>query len=213
VVVPPLGFLSELALLGRKHGALLVADEIWTGLGRAGSWLRSTADGAAPDLVCLGKGLGGELPISAVIGRRDVMAAWRREQEVVHTSTHAGAPLSCATALATLDVLGREGLPERAARVGAEFQRQLARALDGTAVRVRSAGLMLGVDFGPRPGAAVEASRSLLERGFLATTGGGGREVLVLTPPLTIAEHLLAAAVPAVAAAVRGVLAPEGGSE
>ncbi len=68
---------------------------------------------------------------------------------------------------------------------------------------VRGRGLMLGVDFGPHPGAAVMAVRALLERGFLATTGGGQREVLVLTPPLTIAEPLLAAATPAIAEAVR----------
>jgi 4-aminobutyrate aminotransferase / (S)-3-amino-2-methylpropionate transaminase / 5-aminovalerate transaminase len=207
VVVPPPGFLAELSALAAKHGALFVADEIWTGLGRAGSWLRVAAEGVVPDLVCLGKGLGGGLPISALIGRREVMAAWRREEEVVHTSTHAGAPLACATALATLDALGREGLPERAARVGAEFQQDLKGALGAADVRVRGAGLMLAVDFGARPGAAVAAVRSLLERGFLATTGGGGREVLVLTPPLTIAEHLLAAAVPAVVSAVEAVLA------
>jgi 4-aminobutyrate aminotransferase/(S)-3-amino-2-methylpropionate transaminase len=207
VVVPPRGFLAELAELAGKHGALFVADEIWTGLGRAGSWLRVAAEGVRPDLVCLGKGLGGGLPISAVVGRREVMAAWRREEEVVHTSTHAGAPLACATALATLDLIGREGLPERAATLGGDFQRELASALGAAGVRVRGAGLMIGVDFGARPGAAVAATKSLLERGFLATTGGGGREVLVLTPPLTIAERLLAAAVPAVVSAVEGVLA------
>jgi 4-aminobutyrate aminotransferase-like enzyme len=64
---------------------------------------------------------------------------------------------------------------------------------------------MLGVDFGARPGAAVTAVRALLERGYLATTGGGGREVLVLTPPLTIAEPLLAAATAAIAEAVREI--------
>lgn len=204
VIVPPAGFLRDLAELAREHGAPLVADEIWTGLGRAGAWLRSTTEGVTPDLICLGKGLGGGLPLSAVVGRRDVMAAWQRDEEVVDTSTYAGAPLACATGLATLDTLGREKLPERAERLGTAWRAELAAALGaGHGVTVRGAGFMLGVDFGARPGAAVMAVRALLERGFLASTGGGQREVLVLTPPLTIAEPLLAAATEAVAEAVR----------
>ncbi|HEX6274087.1 MAG TPA: aminotransferase class III-fold pyridoxal phosphate-dependent enzyme, partial [Polyangiaceae bacterium] len=111
VVLPPEGFLPELAALAARHGALFVADEIWTGLGRSGALLRSLATGVVPDLVCLGKGLGGALPLSAVVGRGSAMQAWRREEEVVHTSTYAGAPLAAATALATLDVLEREALP------------------------------------------------------------------------------------------------------
>jgi 4-aminobutyrate aminotransferase/(S)-3-amino-2-methylpropionate transaminase len=213
VIVPPVGFLGELWRLASEQEVLLVVDEIWTGLGRAGAWLRCSGEGVAPDLICLGKGLGGGLPLSAVVGRRGVMAAWQREQEVVDTSTFAGAPLACATALATLDTLGREKLPERAEKVGDAWRAELVRALaaaglDGSktsrrSVTVRGAGLMLGIDFGPHPGAAVMAMRALLERGFLATTGGGQREVLVLTPPLTIAEPLLAAATEAVVEAVQ----------
>jgi 4-aminobutyrate aminotransferase/(S)-3-amino-2-methylpropionate transaminase len=203
VLVPPPGFLSGLAALAKEHGALLVADEIWTGLGRAGSWLRSVSERVRPDLVCLGKGLGGGLPLSAVIGRRSVMAAWQRAEEVVDTSTFAGAPLACATGLATLDALGREKLPERAERLGDTWRAELTGALASKPVTVRGAGLMLGIDFGARPGAAVMAVRALLERGFLATTGGGRREVLVLTPPLTIAESLLGVATEAIVEAVR----------
>lgn len=204
VVVPPAGFLAELGRLAREHGALFIADEIWTGLGRSGAWLRSVADGARPDLICLGKGLGGGLPLSAVVGRRSLMAAWQRVEEVVETSTFAGAPLACATALATLDALGREKLVERSARLGAAWLAELAGALRGVGhVEVRGAGLMLGVDLSAHRGAAVAAVRSLLERGYLATTGGGGREVVVLTPPLTIAERQLEAATGALVEAVR----------
>jgi len=204
VLVPPAGFLRELATLAAERGALLVADEIWTGLGRTGSWLRSVSDGVTPDLFCLGKGLGGGLPLSAVVGRRALMAAWQRVEEVVDTSTFAGAPLACATALATLATLSRDKLVERSAALGTTWHDAVAAAVSGVpGVTVRGAGLMLGVDIGQRPGAAVAAVRALLERGFLATTGGGKREVLVLTPPLTIAEPLLAAATEAVAEAVR----------
>jgi 4-aminobutyrate aminotransferase/(S)-3-amino-2-methylpropionate transaminase len=192
-VVPPAGFLRELGELAHAQGALLIADEVWTGLGRSGKMLYSSADDGHPDLVCLGKGLGGGLPISACIGRDDVMAAWRRDAEVVHTSTFAGAPLAAATAITTLDVLSRERLAERAADVGGRFLEALRTRLEhlpGIA-EVRGAGLMLGIDLGERPGAAVKVQQALLRKGWLVSTGGGRREVVVLTPPLNIAEPLL----------------------
>ena len=193
VVVPPANFLAELGALARKHGALLVADEIWTGLGRAGAMLRSVSDGVVPDVVCLGKGLGGGLPLSACIGSEAVMSAWQRDAEVVHTSTFAGAPLSCATAIATLDVISREKLVSRSAEVGARFLATLRDALDGVrGVReVRGAGMMIGVDLGQRPGAGAALMQGLLREGYIVSTGGGAREIVVLTPPLTIAEPLL----------------------
>jgi 4-aminobutyrate aminotransferase / (S)-3-amino-2-methylpropionate transaminase / 5-aminovalerate transaminase len=205
VIEPPAGFLEALAAAARERGALLVADEIWTGLGRSGKMLCS-AD-ARPDLICLGKGLGGGLPLSAVLGRREVMAAWQRSEEVVHTSTFAGAPLACAAGLATLDVLRRERLAERADHVGAIFRRHLTDALGGLpGVRVRGRGLMLGVELDAKPGTGGEAMRQLLEQGYLTTSGGRARECLVLTPPLTIAEPLLEAATHAVATTLRALL-------
>lgn len=193
VVVPPAEFVRELGRLASDHGALLVADEVWTGLGRAGRWLFSSAGGFVPDVLCLGKGLGGGLPLSAAVGRQEVMQAWRREQEVVHTSTFAGAPILCSTGIATLDVLAREQLPERAAELGGRW---LAALSDVTAqrapgVKVRGSGLMVGIELGDETGAASELQLALLRRGYVTTTGGGRRETLVLTPPLTIAEHLL----------------------
>lgn len=206
VVVPPPGFLPELARATREAGALLVADEIWTGLGRAGALLRSAS--VLPDLVCLGKGLGGGLPVSAVLGKKDVMASWRRPAEVVHTSTFAGAPLADATALATLDVLSRERLPERAAVVGARFVERLERALahHPSGTTVRGAGLMVGLDLGGKAGAGARLMRALLARGYITTTGGGRREVLVLTPPLIIAEELLEGFVQALGPALEEAL-------
>jgi len=128
----------------------------------------------------------------------------QRAEEVVDTSTFAGAPLACATALATLDTLAREKLVERSARLGTAWREAVRAAVGGVrGVAVRGAGLMLGVDLGAHEGAAVRVVRALLERGFLATTGGGKREVLVLTPPLTVAEAQLEAATAAVADAVR----------
>jgi 4-aminobutyrate aminotransferase/(S)-3-amino-2-methylpropionate transaminase len=203
-VVPPPGFMHGLCDLCSEYGAVSIADEVWTGLGRSGALLYSASQGAVFDLICLGKGLGGGLPLSACIGKRSVMAAWRRAPEVVHTSTFAGAPLAAATALATLDTLERERLVERSEKLGERFRSELAEALGGSGAVVRGAGLMIGIDLGPRPGAAFAMQERLLEHGYIATTGGGAREVLVLTPPLTIAESLLAA--PELRAAVVGSL-------
>jgi 4-aminobutyrate aminotransferase/(S)-3-amino-2-methylpropionate transaminase len=193
-IVPPDDFMPELVHLARSAGALVVADEIWTGLGRAGRWLYSSSDRVAADLICLGKGLGGGLPISACVGTAAVMRAWCREPEVVHTSTFAGAPLACATALATLDQIERDGLIERSARLGEEWRRELARRLERHGgVTVRGAGLMLGVDLGQHGVSAAQVAQALLGRGFITSTGGGGREVLVLTPALTVTEAQLEA--------------------
>jgi 4-aminobutyrate aminotransferase/(S)-3-amino-2-methylpropionate transaminase len=155
--------------------------------------LYSAANGLNADLICLGKGLGGGLPLSACLGRGEVMQSWQREPEVVHTSTFAGAPLACATALATLDALSREGCIERSRDVGHRWLDELRMTLTNVrSVRdVRGAGLMLGIDLGNQPGSASAVQRQLLERGWITSTGGGQREVLVLTPPLNVAEQLL----------------------
>lgn len=201
VVAPPTGFLGELQRLAKAHGSLLIADEIWTGLGRAGSWLSAVAEGVVPDLFCLGKGLGGGLPISAVVGSSEVMQSWRREAEVVHTATFAGAPLAASAAIATLNVLSREDLPERAANLGARYAAELRAAVAGAAqVRdVRGRGFMLGIDLGDRPGAASQLMRRLLQAGYITSTGGGQREVLVLTPALNIDQSVLFSSIPVIA--------------
>lgn len=197
VVVPPPGFLEELKSLAGQHGALLVADEIWTGLGRSGEMLASVAQGVTPDVICLGKGLGGGLPISACIGKEEVMSAWRREEEVVHTSTFAGAPLACATAIATLDILHRDRLVQRAQELGGWFGQQLQRVCEAVAPTsvARGQGLMWGIELGQTRsgGAAVRLMQTLLEAGYIVSTGGGSRDVMVLTPSLAIGENQLEA--------------------
>jgi 4-aminobutyrate aminotransferase/(S)-3-amino-2-methylpropionate transaminase len=208
-VVPPPSFLPELAKLARRAGALLVADEIWTGLGRTGHMFASMATGVVPDLLCLGKGLGGGLPISACLGSDEIMQAWRRKpaEEVVHTATFHGAPLACAAALATLETLREEQLYERAAWIGEVAQRALVElfaAMPGRSpgagpiggFAVRGAGLMIGIQVGTAA-IALALQRALLAAGWLVTTGGMSSEVLVLTPPLVISSTLLEAFVAA----------------
>jgi 4-aminobutyrate aminotransferase/(S)-3-amino-2-methylpropionate transaminase len=184
-VVPPPGWLAAVASLTREAGALLVVDEVWTGLGRSGSWLRSEAEGVAPDVVCLGKGLGGGMPISACVASRAAMGGWAFS-EVIHTSTHAGAPLGCAAALAVLEALREEGLVERSRAVGEEARSTLRAQLAHPSVRdVRGAGLMIGIELDSAR-AALGACRALLRRGFVVVTGGLDGATLTLTPPLTV---------------------------
>ena len=192
-IVPPDTFLTRLVELSHEHGALCVFDEIWTGLGRCGAFSYAQALGLLPDIVCFGKGLGGGLPLSACVAPVRVMQAWQRDEEVVHTSTFAGAPLAACAAARLLTILERDRLIERSLRLGESWLTSLRERLGvlPTVKAVRGRGLMIGIDLGPTPGIAVEAAARLLRCGWITSTGGGTREVLVLTPPLTIAESLL----------------------
>jgi 4-aminobutyrate aminotransferase/(S)-3-amino-2-methylpropionate transaminase len=186
----PDGFLAALTARCRARGALLVVDEILTGLGRTGARWLSVALGAEPDLVCVGKALGGGLPVSACLGRAEAMAAWGDPWgEAIHTGTFFGHPLGCAAALAALDVIEDEALAARATELGARFSTKLASA---TGRRVTGAGLMLGVRFdraGDRP--VLDLVARLLARGYLALPAGSDARTLQLAPPLTIDEALL----------------------
>ena len=192
-VVPPPEWLPWLARRCRDHGALLVCDEIWTGLGRSGAWLASTRAGVTPDIVCLGKGLGGGWPISACIGSARVMESWGAHGgTTIHTATHFGAPPACAAALATLDALESGRLDARAEDVGARWQERLRETTAGHGVAsVRGRGLMVGLALEGGAARAQAVLRRLLRMGYLVLTGGPAADVLTLTPPLTVDEGLL----------------------
>lgn len=207
VYVPPAGFLAGLREIATRTGALLVADEIWTGLGRSGAILRSVEDGVVPDVVCLGKGLGGGLPMSACIGKGAVMEAWRSPKgvapelaeaglhgEAIHTATHFGNPLACATSIAVLDTIFGQKLHLRAREEGEAFVAMLREACGPeTKVReIRGQGLMVGIEVEGGAQRGLGLARDLLMTGWLVLTGGRG-DVLTLTPPLTIPRALLTA--------------------
>jgi 4-aminobutyrate aminotransferase / (S)-3-amino-2-methylpropionate transaminase / 5-aminovalerate transaminase len=191
-VVPPDSFVKGVAELARANGALLIADEIWTGLGRAGSMVRTAKIGVTADILCFGKGLGGGLPISACVASGEIMAAWASAPDVIHTSTHAGSPLACAAAIATLDGLRFKRLVVRAQEVGDRVQDALRAELASVAgvVAVRGAGLMIGIEFASGD-LALRTARGLFSRGYLSLTGGQRSEVLTLTPALNIGEERL----------------------
>jgi 4-aminobutyrate aminotransferase-like enzyme len=194
-IFPPEGWLTAVAGACRTRRALLVVDEILTGFGRTGSWFAVEAEGVRPDLLCCGKALGGGLPIAAVVGRAEVMAAWARPGEALHTSTFLGHPLACAAALACLEVMRRERLPERALALGRVVSRHAHGWRESrSAVRaVRGRGLLWGVELAS---AKVAASwvRAALARGVLVLAGGPRGQVVQITPPLTITPPLLEAA-------------------
>ena len=196
VRIPPRGFLADLAGVTRAEGALLVADEIFTGMGRTGSLFGCDHDGVVADLICLGKALGGGMPLSACCGPRVVMDAWPPSTgEAIHTSTFLGHPLSCAGGLGFLAVLEAEDLVGRARRLGEHALAYLKAELAGSerVVEVRGRGLMLGVELrtrgGEAPAAAVTARA--LDRGLIVLPAGRCGEVVELTPPATLTREEL----------------------
>ncbi len=195
--LPPPGFLAELRSIANEFDALLIADEIYTGLGRTGTWLACEHWGVEPDIVALGKTLGGGFPISVCVGKRDVMAAWPASPgEAIHTSTHLGNPQGCAAALAVLSELEAAALPERACALGSECLRLLQQRLGGCAqvVSVRGLGLLIGIELA-NSARARQIARTALEHGWILLGEGPRGDVLALTPPLTIAADVLMAGI------------------
>jgi 4-aminobutyrate aminotransferase / (S)-3-amino-2-methylpropionate transaminase / 5-aminovalerate transaminase len=210
----PRGLLPALSTLCRQHGALLIADEIFTGFGRTGQRFAVEEDGVVPDILLVGKALAGGLPISAAIGSEAAMGAWRgHPAPALHTSTFLGHPLAAAAAHTVLDIFAREDLVGRAARLGAVFQRRLGAALLGLpgVAAVRGRGLLAGIVLAnPETGApdgerALRVMGELAARGVLVLTAGAEGEVIELSPPLVISEAELEEGITALAGALAAV--------
>ncbi len=191
-IVPPRGYLVGLRALCDELGIVMIVDEIFTGFGRTGAWFAVDRHQIVPDILCIGKAMGSGIPISAAIGRSEVMDAWPPSSgEALHTSTYLGNPLGCAAALATIDELERLQLPARAAELGARFGPRL-EALRSSAgvVDVRGCGLMWGVELGDAA-AAFAVVKGALKRGVIVSQSGHSGETIAITPPLTIGENAL----------------------
>ncbi len=201
-VVPPWSWLRGLRSLCDRHGLVLIFDEIYTGFGRTGRWFAAEHAEVIPDVMCVGKALGGGAPISAAIGRPSVMEAWGNSRgESIHTSTFLGNPLSCAMALASLEVIEEEGLVERSRVLGAWLRDELeALREDIPGIGpIRGEGLMLGLplldEAGQPDGArALALMADLREVGFLIMPSGVYGHVLGFAPPLVIQQSQLAMA-------------------
>jgi len=194
--VPPPEFLPMLRRLCDEHKALLIVDEIYTGFGRTGKWFACEHGGVIPDIICLGKALTGGFPLSACIGRADVMdAAWPiSEGEAIHTSTYLGHPVGCAMALAQIAEIERLQLVEQSATLGRAL---LAALTEITSPRLtlsaRGLGLMVGLEIRISDATAASAEtvgiiKEMLHRGYILLPEGEWANVISLTPPLTISE-------------------------
>ncbi len=207
VLLPPAGWLAELRRSTAAHGTLLVLDEIFTGFGRTGRLFAGPPElPSPPDLLCCGKALGGGLPIAAVLGRAEVMAAWSAAGEARHTATFVAHPLACAAALAALDILAAERLVARAARLGRGLGRRLAAWPERYPAvwAVRGRGLLWGIELaGPR--AAADLVAGALARGVVLLAGGPEGRVAQIVPPLVISERQLGAALAALEAVAAGL--------
>jgi 4-aminobutyrate aminotransferase-like enzyme len=215
--VPPPEFLPLLRRLCDEHKALLVVDEIYTGFGRTGKWFACEHSGVAPDIICLGKALTGGFPLSACVGRADVMeAAWPASRgEAIHTSTFLGNPVGCAMALAQINEIAEGKLPERAAKLGEFLMSELSKvhppslgsgATSGpkSNVTARGLGLMAGLDFrlangAPDGATAMRVVKAMLRQGFILLPEGEHGNVVSFTPPLTISKAQLAETIAALA--------------
>lgn len=191
-ILPPKGYLAHLRRFCDQRGILLIVDEIYTGFGRTGYWFACEAEAVVPDIICIGKAMGGGFPISAAVARPQVMDVWPRSTgEALHTSTYLGNPMGCAAALATIDELERRHLPKRARDLGELLGSRLERLLaHESVVAVRGRGMMWGVQLR----SAQEAYRlvkRVLARGVILLQAGPTGDVLSITPPLVIGESVL----------------------
>jgi 4-aminobutyrate aminotransferase len=187
-VVAPTEFLQELRRICDKHGILLVDDEVQAGMGRTGKWWSIEHSGVQPDMVCIAKGIASGMPLSVVITKADIMD-WVPGS---HASTFGGNPVCIAAALATLDVLGREGM-KNAAEVGAYVMKRLSAWPEKHPIvgDVRGRGLMIGVEIvkdkeakTPAPELRDRIVLLAFERGILLL--GAGPNSIRLSPPLVV---------------------------
>jgi 4-aminobutyrate aminotransferase-like enzyme len=210
VVIPPDGFLAGVRELCDRHGAVLIFDEIQSGFGRTGRPWAADHWSVVPDLMTVGKGIGGGMAVSAVVGREAFMRHWRPG---THTSTFMGNAVNLAAGRAAIGVFRDERLAERSAVAGGRLLDGLRTALAGEphVGEIRGLGLFVGIDVvhdrdshepEPRRTAAIRASA--FERGVIVGVGGHADHVLKLCPPLTIDERILDVAVEITVDAIKG---------
>jgi len=187
VRVPPPGFLSALRDICSRHDIVFIADEIYCGCFRTGTFLASESDGVAPDIVCLGKALGGGFPISVAMMRGDVAAAVASSNgEAVHTSTFMGWPVSCQAAIASIVALERMAPAARAGTIEARVRQKGDLWVErfDFIQGIRGRGAMLGIEV--TPGTAMTIAAHALQNGVIVLPEGCGNDVVALTPPLPI---------------------------
>ena len=209
VIVPRAGYLAGLRELCDRSGALLLFDEVQTGLGRCGAWFACEHEGVAPDVLTLAKGLsGGVMPIGAYIATAAAWNAAYRDGPLLHTSTFGGNELACAAALEALTVLEEEGLIERARLRGEAFLallRELAADFPEVVSAVRGRGLLLGLEL-THEGYGGTIIPEMLRRGLTVAWTLNRQRVIRLEPPLIVTEEEIERCVLALRLALRAAL-------
>jgi acetylornithine/N-succinyldiaminopimelate aminotransferase len=181
VIIPPAGYLQAAREITAAHGALLVLDEVQTGIGRTGTWFAHQSAGVTPDVVTLAKGLGGGLPIGACIG---IGPAAHLLQPGQHGSTLGGNPVCCAAALAVLRTIAADGLLDHVAQLGKQIAAEVTALHHPLVSSVSAAGLLIGIGLA-RPVSAQVATVAR-EAGFLVNPPVPDR--IRLAPPLRLTE-------------------------
>ncbi|MFE2582718.1 ornithine--oxo-acid transaminase [Streptomyces sp. NPDC059378] len=195
VVIPDDGYLAGVRELTRRENCLFVADEIQSGLGRTGRTLAVEHEGVVPDVLLLGKALGGGIvPVSAVVARREVLGVLRPGE---HGSTFGGNPLAAAVGTAVVELLETGEFQRRAAELGTALRDGLTALTGQGVVGFRARGLWAGVDIDPAIGTGREISERLMREGVLVKDTHGS--TIRLAPPLTITGEELAGALTALA--------------
>ncbi|GAB3411498.1 aspartate aminotransferase family protein [Flindersiella endophytica] len=200
VIVPPPGYLREVRQLCADNRVLFVADEIQSGLGRTGKTFACEHSGVVPDLIVLGKALGGGVvPVSAVVGNPEVLGVVQPGQ---HGSTFGGNPLACAVGRQVVGLLRQGTYQARAARLGDLLHARLGALVGQGLLEVRGVGLWAGLDIDPALGSGREVCAALAERGVLAKDTHGS--TIRLAPPLVVEAADLEWAVEQLAEVLRG---------
>jgi ornithine--oxo-acid transaminase len=192
VIIPPAGYLKQVAEICKKHNVLFMADEIQTGLGRTGKLFACQHEDVRPDVTIVGKALsGGFYPVSAVLADRAILGLFTPGE---HGSTFGGNPLAAAVARAALAVIREENLAERAATLGTYFMEQLAEIPSPHVKEVRGRGLLIGVELKPQAGGARRFCEALQQQGILAKETHD--HVIRFAPPLVIDKETIDWALP-----------------
>jgi len=204
VRIPSDEFLPQLRARCTEVGALLVFDEVVTGMGRTGKWFAAEHWGVTPDVLVLAKSLGGGLPLGAFIGRPELMSVLSHDPPLSHVTTFGGHPLSCAAANAALEYSERERLPERAEQLGKLWMERL-RGFEGPVLHaVRGRGLLIGMELRDAD-ATREFCRAAFAQGLILNWTLHRDSVVRLAPPLVMTEEESERALGKIGQALRSV--------
>ena len=184
IITPPKGYLKKVRALTKANNVLMIADEIQSGLGRTGATVQCNKEKVVPDRYVLGKALGGGIvPVSAVVGRKEVMGVLKPGE---HGSTFGGNPLAAAVGLAVVRMLAKGDMQRRSQRLGKHLKKRLEALVGKGVLAVRGAGLWAGIDIDPTLATGREVCEALMRKGVLAKDTHGS--TIRLAPPLIVSK-------------------------